>query len=56
MRGIIYLALFGGSLLLLSGCWDRVEVNDLAIITAAAIDKKRMIALNCLSKCLSQEL
>lgn len=40
MRGIIYLALFGGSLLLLSGCWDRVEVNDLAIITAAAIDKK----------------
>ena len=25
---------------LLSGCWDRVEVNDLAIVTAAAIDKK----------------
>jgi spore germination protein KC len=23
---------------LLSGCWDRVEVNDIAIITAAAID------------------
>ena len=25
---------------LLSGCWDRVEVNDLAIVTAAAINKK----------------
>ena len=25
---------------LLSGCWDRVEVNDLAIVTAAVIDKK----------------
>ncbi|WP_243291653.1 Ger(x)C family spore germination protein [Bacillus sp. FJAT-47783] len=24
--------------ILLTGCWDRVEVNDLAIITAAAID------------------
>jgi spore germination protein KC len=28
------------SLLLLSGCWDRVEVNDLALISAAGIDKK----------------
>jgi len=25
--------------LLLGGCWDRTEVNDLAIITAAAIDQ-----------------
>ncbi len=25
-------------IILLSGCWDRVEINDLAIITAAAID------------------
>ncbi len=25
-------------LVLLSGCWDRVEINDLAIVTAAAID------------------
>jgi len=25
---------------LLTGCWDRVEVNDLALITAAGIDKK----------------
>lgn len=26
---------------LLGGCWDRTEVNDLAIITAAAIDKEK---------------
>ncbi|RRN70966.1 Ger(x)C family spore germination protein [Peribacillus simplex] len=25
---------------IVSGCWDRVEINDLAIVTAAAIDKK----------------
>lgn len=25
-------------IVLLSGCWDRVEINDLAIITGAAID------------------
>lgn len=28
-----------GALLILCGCWDRVEINDLAIVTAAAIDK-----------------
>lgn len=27
--------------LFLSGCWDRKEVNDLAIIVAAGLDKKR---------------
>jgi spore germination protein KC len=27
------------SMLLLTGCWDRVELQDLAIITAAAIDR-----------------
>lgn len=26
--------------LFLTGCWDRTELNDLAIITAAGIDKK----------------
>ncbi|WP_313803440.1 Ger(x)C family spore germination protein [Cytobacillus sp.] len=26
------------SIFMLSGCWDRVEVNDIAIITATAID------------------
>ncbi|MCK2020840.1 Ger(x)C family spore germination protein [Peribacillus frigoritolerans] len=25
---------------IMSGCWDRVEINDLAIVTAASIDKK----------------
>ncbi|MCK2005439.1 Ger(x)C family spore germination protein [[Brevibacterium] frigoritolerans] len=25
---------------IMCGCWDRVEINDLAIVTAAAIDKK----------------
>ncbi|AOH53495.1 hypothetical protein ABE28_003955 [Peribacillus muralis] len=24
----------------ITGCWDRVEINDLAIVTAASIDKK----------------
>ncbi|WP_049662358.1 Ger(x)C family spore germination protein [Bacillus sp. FJAT-27231] len=38
-RALLFLS-FSGSLFLLSGCWDRVEINDLAIITAAAIDKK----------------
>ncbi|GAB6933558.1 hypothetical protein JCM14719A_19110 [Calditerricola satsumensis] len=27
------------SLLLLTGCWDRVEINDLALVTAAGLDK-----------------
>jgi len=27
--------------LVLSGCWDRIEVNDVAIVTAAAIDKSK---------------
>ena len=40
VKGIIFSILLSGSLFLLSGCWDRVEVNDLAIVTAAAIDKK----------------
>ena len=31
---------FSFSLPLVSGCWDRVEINDLAIVTAAAIEKK----------------
>ncbi|MGE8080276.1 Ger(x)C family spore germination protein [Peribacillus loiseleuriae] len=40
MKSIFLLITVCGSLLLLSGCWDRVEVNSLAIVTAAAIDKK----------------
>ena len=38
------------SILFLSGCWDRMEVNDLAIVTAAAIDRKGIIKLNYPSK------
>ena len=40
MKGISFLLLACMSILVLSGCWDRVEVNDLAIVTGAAIDKK----------------
>lgn len=35
----IRMILFLGSLLILSGCWDRTEINDVALITGAAIDK-----------------
>jgi spore germination protein KC len=34
---LLFLAI---SIFLLSGCWDRREVNDLALVTAAGIDKK----------------
>ncbi|KZE45021.1 spore gernimation protein GerC [Brevibacillus parabrevis] len=34
----ILLTLLTMSLLFLGGCWDRTEINDLAIITGAAID------------------
>ncbi|HWO96477.1 MAG TPA: Ger(x)C family spore germination protein, partial [Bacillus sp. (in: firmicutes)] len=40
MKSIFLLLFFCGSVFLVSGCWDRVELNDLAIVTAAAIDKK----------------
>ncbi|KAB2337271.1 Ger(x)C family spore germination protein [Cytobacillus depressus] len=45
-KGVLFIKLllsiifFTSLLFLLSGCWDRVEVNDLAIVTAAAIDNK----------------
>lgn len=40
VKRILLFLSFSGSLLLLGGCWDRVEINDLAIVTAAAIDEK----------------
>ncbi|MFK2826915.1 Ger(x)C family spore germination protein [Bacillus sp. B190/17] len=40
MKRILLLCSLSGSLFLLTGCWDRTEINDLAIVTAAAIDKK----------------
>lgn len=39
MKGILLLLSAFMSILVLSGCWDRVEVNDLAIVTGAAVDK-----------------
>lgn len=32
--------LLGTSPLLLTGCWDRVEVNDLAVVVASSVDKE----------------
>jgi spore germination protein KC len=39
MKRILLLLSICVSILFLSGCWDRVEVNDLAIVTGTAIDK-----------------
>ncbi|MDR6549238.1 Ger(x)C family spore germination protein [Paenibacillus qinlingensis] len=36
-RGLLFALV--PSLLMLTGCWDRIEVNDVALITGAAIDK-----------------
>jgi spore germination protein KC len=36
----IILLFLAFSIFLLSGCWDRREVNDLALVTAAGMDKK----------------
>ncbi|MDP4104903.1 MAG: Ger(x)C family spore germination protein [Bacillota bacterium] len=41
MKNLFLLLTVCGSIFLLSGCWDRIEVNDLAIVTGAAIDKTR---------------
>ncbi|MDB5055482.1 MAG: germination protein GerC family [Bacilli bacterium] len=41
MIRILLVLLFYTSTLPLSGCWDRMEVNDLALITGASIDKKQ---------------
>jgi spore germination protein KC len=39
MKNLFLLLTVCGSIFLLSGCWDRIEINDLAIVTGAAIDK-----------------
>lgn len=36
-----FLLLFCFSLLLLAGCWDRRELNDMSIVLGAAIDKQK---------------
>ena len=33
------------ALLSLAGCWDRKEINDFAIVTAAAIDRTKKGAI-----------
>ncbi|WP_125444177.1 Ger(x)C family spore germination protein [Bacillus thermotolerans] len=40
MKKLLLLLSFSGALFLLGGCWDRTEINDLAIATSAAIDQK----------------
>ncbi len=39
MRRVITLCFVCAILLLLTGCWDRRETNDLAIVTGVALDK-----------------
>ncbi|MFS0669974.1 Ger(x)C family spore germination protein [Peribacillus frigoritolerans] len=40
MKNVLLLFVICGTTPFLSGCWDRIEITDLAIVTAAAIDKK----------------
>ncbi|WNR46795.1 Ger(x)C family spore germination protein [Paenibacillus roseipurpureus] len=39
MYHVLSISLVSCLLLILTGCWDRTEVNDVALITGAAIDK-----------------
>src|SRR5690606_30037806 len=39
MKIILHSIFYIGMLILLTGCWDKVEINDQAIITATAFDK-----------------
>lgn len=39
LKKSIFFAIFAGSTFFLAGCWDRIEINDLAIVTATGIDK-----------------
>lgn len=39
MKSVLLLLGISGTTPFLSGCWDRIEITDLAIVTAAAIDK-----------------
>lgn len=40
MKSVLLLLGICGTTPFLSGCWDRTEITDLAIVTAASIDKK----------------
>ncbi|BBH19124.1 germination protein [Paenibacillus baekrokdamisoli] len=39
-RKVLHLVSLSITLMLLTGCWDREEVNDLALVMAAGFDKK----------------
>ncbi|WP_449619913.1 hypothetical protein [Robertmurraya sp. Marseille-Q9965] len=39
MKKIQYILIILVIMLVLTGCWDRTEVNDLAFVTATGIDK-----------------
>ncbi|MDQ0216254.1 spore germination protein KC [Oikeobacillus pervagus] len=41
MKHVPFFVVFCMSIFLLSGCWDRVEINDIAIVTGTAIDKRK---------------
>ncbi|MBR2567111.1 MAG: Ger(x)C family spore germination protein [Paenibacillus sp.] len=38
-KAIFLFIVFAGAVLVLAGCWDQTEIDDLAIITSAAFDK-----------------
>lgn len=40
MKSVLLFLVICGTTPFLSGCWDRIEITDLAIVTAATIDKK----------------
>jgi spore germination protein KC len=40
LKSVLLFLSISGTTPFLSGCWDRTEITDLAIVTAAAIDKK----------------
>lgn len=40
MRGFRAMVMLLLSSMLLSGCWDRTEINDLAIVLATGVDYK----------------
>lgn len=40
LQSLLLILIYCSAALLLTGCWDRTEINDLTLITAAAIDKK----------------
>ncbi|MCY9695447.1 Ger(x)C family spore germination protein [Paenibacillus alginolyticus] len=40
MKKILLILIFCTSILLLTGCWDRKEINDISIVDGVSLDKK----------------